>query len=52
MQRLDAAALEDELNGCVEVVDEDLEVHHLRLPPRLLGPDRGPRRCPLLGCSG
>ena len=29
------------MNGWVEVIDEDFEVHHLCLTPWLLGPDRG-----------
>lgn len=41
MQCLVASALKNKLYGCLEVVHEDFEVHHLRLVSGLLGPDRG-----------
>lgn len=51
-----ASPLENESNGCVEVIHEDFEVHHLRLVSGPLGPDRRlvglPRRPPLPGYSG
>ena len=41
MERLVAPALENKLNGGLEILHEDFEVHHLRLVSGLLGPDRG-----------
>ena len=40
MQRLGASTLEHQSDGCVEVVHENFEMHHLRLVSGLLGPDR------------
>jgi hypothetical protein len=39
-QCLVASQLANKLNGCLEVIHEDFEVHHLRLVSGLFGPDR------------